>query len=165
MYHSNEWDKMWPLPLWSLESAFIKHLLRLVNTAINLNYLFGISKRLWRFCCTLFVLHQQLLVLIWFLVHISAIICQLMVLSFLKNWSGVHIVAQQKWIWLGSMRTQFQSPALLSGLRIWLCYELKCRSQMWLRFWVAVTVVQASSYSSVWTPSLGTSICLGCGPK
>ena len=31
----------------------------------------------------------------------------------------------------------------------------RCRSQM----------AQASSYSSDWIPSLGTSICRGCGPK
>ena len=30
---------------------------------------------------------------------------------------------------------------------------------------VAVAVVEASSYSSHWTPSLGTSICHMCGPK
>ena len=36
---------------------------------------------------------------------------------------------------------------------------------MWLRSHIAVAVVQAGSYSSNWTPSLGTSICLRCGPK
>ena len=41
--------------------------------------------------------------------------------------------------------------ASLSGLRIFPCCELWCRSQMWL--------------SSDRTPSLGTSICYGCGPK
>ena len=30
---------------------------------------------------------------------------------------------------------------------------------------VAVAVVEAGSYSSHSTPSLGTSICHGCGPK
>ena len=36
---------------------------------------------------------------------------------------------------------------------------------MWLRSGIAVAVVQAGSYSSDLTPSLGTSLCLGCGPK
>ena len=49
--------------------------------------------------------------------------------------------------------------------RIWPCYELWCRWQMWLGSCVPVAVVQASSYSSYLTPSLGTSICHGCGPK
>ena len=30
---------------------------------------------------------------------------------------------------------------------------------------VAVAVVEASGYSYDWTPSLGTSICCGCGLK
>ena len=33
---------------------------------------------------------------------------------------------------LGTMRLQVQSPALLSGLRIWCCRELWCRLQMQL---------------------------------
>ena len=40
-------------------------------------------------------------------------------------------MAQWKWIWLISMRTQVQSLASLSGLMIWCCQELWCRSQMW----------------------------------
>ena len=52
-----------------------------------------------------------------------------------------------------------------SGLRIWCCCELWCRLQMWLRSSIAVAVVEASSYSSDLTPSLGTSMCCGCGPK
>ena len=36
---------------------------------------------------------------------------------------------------------------------------------MQLRSHVAVAVLQASGYSSDWTPSLGTSICRWCGPK
>ena len=36
---------------------------------------------------------------------------------------------------------------------------------MCLRSCVAVAVVSASSYSSISTPSLGTSICHGYGPK
>ena len=37
--------------------------------------------------------------------------------------------------------------------------------QTWLRSHAAVVVAQASSYSSDWTPSLGTSLCLGRGLK
>ena len=77
----------------------------------------------------------------------------------------VPIVVQRKWIWLASMRMQFQSLALFSGLRIPCCHELWCRSQMWLRSHIAVAVVYASSHSSDLTPDLGTSICLGCGLK
>ena len=36
---------------------------------------------------------------------------------------------------------------------------------MWLRSQVSMAVVQASSYSSDSTPSLGNFICHGCGPK
>ena len=36
---------------------------------------------------------------------------------------------------------------------------------MWLGSGVAVAVVQAGSFSSNLTLSLGTSICHGCGPK
>ena len=53
----------------------------------------------------------------------------------------------------------------LSGLRIRCCCELWCRLQMQLRLHVTVAVVEAGSYSSDWTPSLGTSICHGYGPK
>ena len=55
-----------------------------------------------------------------------------------------------------------QSLAFLSGLRIGHCCKLWCRSQTRLRsrvaVAVAVAVVQAGSYSSDLTPSLGTSI-------
>ena len=40
-----------------------------------------------------------------------------------------------------------------------------CKVQMCLGAHVAVTVVQAGSCSSYLTPSLGTSICHGCGPE
>ena len=62
---------------------------------------------------------------------------------------------------LVTMRIWVQSLALLSGLRIWHCCELWCRLPTLLGSGVAVAVVQAGSYSSDWTPSLGTSICLG----
>ena len=41
-------------------------------------------------------------------------------------------------LWLSRLR--IQSLALLSGLRIWQCLELWCRSQMRLRSQVAVAV-------------------------
>ena len=44
----------------------------------------------------------------------------------------------------------------LSGLRIWCCCDLWCRSQMRLRSGIAVAVAP---------PSLGTSICQGCSCK
>ena len=45
-----------------------------------------------------------------------------------KQW-GIPVMAQQKWIWLASMRMQFWSLASLSELRIWCCHELWCMSQ------------------------------------
>ena len=61
------------------------------------------------------------------------------------------------------MRTQVQSLASLSGLRIWHCHELCCGSQTQLRSVTAVA--QAGGYSSNSAPSLGTSICHECSPK
>ena len=61
------------------------------------------------------------------------------------------------------MRTWVRSLASIGGLRIWHCGELGCGSQIRLGSGVAVALVQASSCSSDWTPSLGTSI--GRGPK
>ena len=63
------------------------------------------------------------------------------------------------------MRFWVQSLALLSGLRIRHCHELWCGLQTWLRSGVAVALAWAGSYSSDSTPSLGTTICQGCGPK
>ena len=71
----------------------------------------------------------------------------------------------QKRIWLASMSMQVQFLASLSELRICRCYELWCRLQTSLRSGVSVAVAQASSCSSDSTPSLGTSVCRGCGPK
>ena len=56
-------------------------------------------------------------------------------------------------------------PGLLSGLRIWYCHELCCRSQTRLGSHVAVTMVLAGGYSSDSTLSLGTSVCHKCSPK
>ena len=77
----------------------------------------------------------------------------------LKWMLGVSVVAQQKQIWLVSMRTQISSLASLSQLRIWCCHELWCKSQTWLGSGVDVGVVEASGYSFSSTPSLGASIC------
>ena len=78
---------------------------------------------------------------------------------------GVPIMAQWKRIRQGTMKLWVWSLASLSGLRTPKCCELWCRSQMRLGSSVAVTVAVASSYGSDLTPSLGTFICLGCGPK
>ena len=72
-------------------------------------------------------------------------------------------VAQRKQIHLRSKRFQIISLALLSDFRIWHYHELLRRMQTWLRSHVAMA--QASSCISYSTPSLGTSICHGCGPK
>ena len=65
------------------------------------------------------------------------------------------------------MMTQVRSLASLSGLRIWHCRELWCRSQVQLGSHVAVAVSVAEDIgcSSNSTPSQGTSICHRCGPK
>ena len=62
-------------------------------------------------------------------------------MSFRRWTTGVPVVAQQKRIWLASVRTHVQSLASLSGLRIWCCCELWYRMQTWLRSHVAVAVV------------------------
>ena len=63
------------------------------------------------------------------------------------------------------MKMWVPSLVWLSGLRIWHCCELWCRSKIRLGSCVAVAVVYAGSYSSDLTPSLGTSIYHGCDPK
>ena len=78
---------------------------------------------------------------------------------------AVPVRAQQKRIRPGTMRLRVGSLASLSGLRIWRCHELRCRSQTRLRSDVAVAVARAGSCSSNLTPSVGTSICRGCSPK
>ena len=64
-----------------------------------------------------------------------------------------------------TVRLQVSSLALLSGIRSQHCCKLLCRWQMQLGSAVALAMALASSCSSDLTPSLGTSICLGCGPK
>ena len=63
------------------------------------------------------------------------------------------------------MRTWVPSLASLSGVRLWRCHELRCRSPTRLRSGVAAAVAVAGSCSSSSTPSLGTSIGFGCGPN
>ena len=65
-------------------------------------------------------------------------ICAYTYINIYKSKLGVPIVAQQKQIRLGTMKLQVQSLASLSGLRIWYCRELWCRSRMRLRSGVAV---------------------------
>ena len=72
---------------------------------------------------------------------------------------------QWKRIRLGTTKLQVQSLASISELRIRRCPELWCRSKMQLGSCIAVALVWASAYSSDEPPSLGTSICRGCGPK
>ena len=74
-------------------------------------------------------------------------------------------MAQRKQSQLGTVRLQVPSLDSLSGLRIQRCRALWCRSQTWLGYGIAVALVQAGSNSSDWTPSLGTFMCLRCGPK
>ena len=85
--------------------------------------------------------------------------------SFKNCERGVPFMAQ----WLTNLTRNHEDlgliPGLLSGLRIWRCCELWCRSQTWLRSCVVMAVVQASSCRSDSTPNLGTSTCQGCGPK
>ena len=61
------------------------------------------------------------------------------------------------------MRMWVRSLGLLSGLKIRRCHELWCRLQM--RPGSSVAVAAAGGCSSDLTPSLGTSICLRCGPN
>ena len=74
-------------------------------------------------------------------------------------------MAQQKRVQLGAMRLRVRPLASLSGSRIRCCRELGCGSQTLLGSRVAVALVQAGSYSSDSTPSLGTSMCRERGPK
>ena len=76
-------------------------------------------------------------------------------------------MAQRKGIQLVSMRLWVQFLASLIGSGIQRYCELRCRAQMQLgsRVVVAMAVAWASSCSSYSTPSLGTSICHGCGPR
>ena len=59
----------------------------------------------------------------------------------INNVRGVPVVAQWKRIQLGTMRLPVRSLASLSGLRIWHCHELWCKSQMWLRSGIVMALV------------------------
>ena len=61
--------------------------------------------------------------------------------------SGVPAMVQQKWIWLGTMRLPVWSVASLSELRIQRCYELWCRSQIWLRSGISVVKAGGCSFN------------------
>ena len=87
-----------------------------------------------------------------------------------KEKIGVPGVAQWKWIWLASIRTQVWSWALLSELRIWHCREPWCMLQMWLRSGVAVAGGYSSDGLAATAPMQSLawelpSICHRCGPK
>ena len=72
--------------------------------------------------------------------------------TYLKKRLWVPVMAQRKQIWLASMRMQVRSLASVSGLRIWRCHELWCRSQTRLGSDVAVAVVQACGCSFQFDP-------------
>ena len=84
----------------------------------------------------------------------------------LNKW-GVPFVAQQ----LTNLTKIREDVGSIPGLTQWIkdpvFHEVRCRLQTRLGsdVAVAVAVVEAGSYSSNSTPSLGTSICRRCGPK
>ena len=63
----------------------------------------------------------------------SSIVIILQVL--LRKTRGVPIVAQQKWIQLGTMKLWVRSLALLSGLRIWLWRKPAAVALIWPLAW------------------------------
>ena len=65
---------------------------------------------------------------------------------------GAPVVAQWKRTRLGTMKFWVRSLALLSGLRIWRCHKLWCRSQMWLGSGVAGLVATAPIRLLAWEP-------------
>ena len=69
---------------------------------------------------------------------------------------GVPIVAQQKRIQLGTERSQIQSLASLSGLRILHCHELWCSLQRQLGSGVAVALIKPPA----WEPPYATGAAL-----
>ena len=79
--------------------------------------------------------------------------------------TGVPVVAQQKQIWLESMRMWARSLASLSGSGIHHWHELWYRSKTQLGSYAAVAVMKAGSCISDSTPSLRTSICHRRSPK
>ena len=71
--------------------------------------------------------------------------------------------------WLMNLTRNCEVVGSIPGLSQWVkdlgCLELWCRLQMLRGSGVAVAVVWSGSCSSDSTPSLGTSVCRGCGPK
>ena len=71
--------------------------------------------------------------------------------------------------WLTNPTKTYEDGGSIPGLTQWVkdpsLLELWCRSQMRLGSDIAVAVVQACGCSFNSTPSVGTSICHGCGPK
>ena len=67
--------------------------------------------------------------------------------------------------WLTNPTRNIEVVGSIPALAQWVkhCCELWCRLQTWLRSRVAVAL--AGSYSSDSTPSLGTSLCRGIGPR
>ena len=63
------------------------------------------------------------------------------------------------------MRMQIRSLALLSGLRIWRCWELLCALQTWLGSGIAVAVAVAGSCSTNSTPAWETPYAMGVALK
>ena len=76
----------------------------------------------------------------------------------MARWKQIRLVSIMMW-------DVSSIPGLVQGLRIQRGCELWCRSQMRLRSGTAMAVAVASSCNSKLTPSPGTSICPGCGPK
>ena len=78
--------------------------------------------------------------------------------------AGVPVVAQWQRIWLESMRTRVWSLPFLSGLRIWHCHELWCRSQIWLWssvvwLWCRLAAV-APIQPTAWEPPYAAGVAL-----
>ena len=78
---------------------------------------------------------------------------------------GVSVVVQRKRMRVGTMKLKVRSLALLSGLRIWRCHELWCRSPMWLGssvlLWLwCIPAATALIQPLAWEPPCATSAAL-----